>query len=396
MELKINNLIPKMTDANFLKNIRSVGANKYTIINARSITLFGASKSRTDRKQVLIDLAKLLKSFGASYTEKSTASGAGHVQIGNVKIVLKEEKAAGGIILKPNLFGTSMTKIVDKDIPMSGYYNAVTQAIQTTKQLNDTQKELLMALLEDAANPSPKVKARLKKLMKVVGDSLPINTINNDYGEVLGPLAIMSRKLLPIAGKAVVFIPGRSNEPLLDYKITDSKKQWKISAKSGTTTNTLKPGDVIKLIEADGITDKNHYYKKWKNTPQYNVLKLLMEGTTKQGPINAGMWLKKNGYKQYFTWLKNDDYTEEIRQQAEDTLVKISREALDFTEIFSDATTSKVYYVKFRMSQSGDTEWKLADEAQNKKEEKKTAKRVVFRSKNFVGRLNQDKLGFQV
>ena len=51
--------------------------------------------------------------------------------------------------------------------------------------------------------------------------------------------------------------------------------------------------------------------------------------------------------------------------------------------------------MKFRMAMTGDTEWKLVETPKDKSDEKKTQKRVTFRSKNFVGRA-KDKLGFQV
>jgi hypothetical protein len=107
------------------------------------------------------------------------------------------------------------------------------------------------------------------------------------------------------------------------------------------------------------------------------------------------MWMKKNGFKQAFDWLKNDDYTEEVRQKCEDTIVQISRESLDFTPIFADATNTKVFYIKFRMGNDGNAEWKLVETPKEKKEQDKLKKRVTFRSKNYVGRAG-DKLGFQV
>jgi hypothetical protein len=152
----------------------------------------------------------------------------------------------------------------------------------------------------------------------------------------------------------------------------------------------LKPGDVLSLID-----ENPKLKKKWGKSPEYNIIKLLNEGTTKQGPIDTGMWMKKNGFENEFGWLKNDVYTEESRQKCEDTIVKVSKESVDFTPLFKDATESKIYYVKFRMSIAGEVEWKLVETPKDKSEEKKTQKRVSFRSKNFVGRA-KDKLGFQV
>ena len=396
MALTIKDIIPKMTDSNFKKILRDIGILSYEVVSARSMILFGSSKSRSDRQEALRSLADVLKPYGASYVKESSASGAGYIGVGQAKIMLKPTKVAGNLILKPGLFGDSRNKIIDKDIPYKSYYSLLINSINTTDKLDDSQKEVLIALTEDAAGSTTASKSKVKKVMKSLGQTLSLSTINNDFGEVLGPLAVMTQRLLPIDSRsAIVRIPGRSNEPLLDYKITDKNREYKISAKSGNTTNTLKPSDVVSLIEDNNLTNKNFLYKKWKNTPQYALLKILDSGSTKQGPIDAGMWLKKNGYASYFSWLKKSDYTEEIRQKAETAIVLISREALDFTEIFSDSVTSKVYYIKFKMSATGDIEWKLVETSQDKKESKKTLKRVTFRSKNFVGR-PKDKLGFQV
>ncbi len=389
--VKISDIIPKATEAAFKKNLQSIGISKYNIISARSIVLYGSTKSRSDRAESLKEFAKLYEKAGAKYGKTASSSGAGFVQIGNAKFELKVETSAGSPILKPGLFGTATTKIVDTDIPYKAYTSRVMSAIDQTQKLTNIQKDFLKMLVEYTASPTPNAKAKIGKILLGNMSGLAINTINNDFGEVLGPIAIMNKGLLPINGKsAVVFIPGRSNEPLLDYKIKDDKQEFKVSAKSGETTNTLKPGDVINLIRGD-----KRLMKKWKDTPQYKVIEILNEGSTKQGPITAGMWLKKNGYNKYFDWLKKDDYTEEIRQRSEDTIVKISREALDFTPIYADATNQKVFYVKFKLSQSGDMEWKLVETPKDKKNKETVSKRVAFRSKNYVGR-PADKLGFQV
>lgn len=394
MPITINQIIKKMTPKAFQDNIKAVGLNRYEIISAKSIILYGPSKSKNDRKKTLSDLALTFSNYGAQYVEKSAASSAGIVAIGDLKIQLKPEKTpgtGGGFILKPGFFGDAKTKIVDVDIPLKSYASRLMNSIQSTSKLSDLQKEFLFALVEDSSSTNTNSKAKVKKMMSAVGEGITLNTINNDFGEVLGPLAIVSRGLLPIDVKtAVVNIPGRSNEPLLDYKITDSKREYKISAKSGTTTNTLKPGDVVNLIKNDDFLKK-----KWGKSLQYKVLEILNDGSTKQGPIDAAMYLKDNGYEKNFSWLKTATYTEQIRQKCEDTIVQISKELIDFTEIFSDSTTSKIFYVKFKIVPLGTIEWQFVETARDKKEEKKSSKRVVFRSKNFVGRA-KDKLGFQV
>ena len=311
--------------------------------------------------------------------------------IGSTKFELKPESTAGSLILKPNLFGSATNKVVDVDIPYGSYRGRLVSAIDQTTKLNEVQKDFLKLLVDYTASPSSATKTKIAKLLTGGLIGIQINTINNDFGEVLGPIAVMTKGFLPIDSKsAVVRIPARSNEPLLDYKITDKNREYKISAKSGETTNTLKPGDVVALIKGS-----KKLYSKWKDTPQFKLIEILDTESTKQGPISAGMYLKKNGFKSYFDWLKNEQYTEEVRQQAEDTIVKISREALDMTPIFADATNTKVFYVKFKLSISGDMEWKLVETPKDKQNDAATKKRVTFRSKNYVGRPG-DKLGFQV
>lgn len=393
MEIKITSIIPKMSEAAFKKNLTAVGMSKYVIVSSRSVLLYGPLKARPERAEALKEFAKLFEKYGARYSKAPNGSkpSPGFVTIGSTKFELKPESTAGSVILKPGLFGTTVNKVVDVDIPYASYTAKLLSSIDQTSKLTDVQKDFLRMLVEYTASPSPTTKAKIGKLLMGGMTGLQLNTINNDFGEVLGPIAVMTKGFLPIDRKsAVVRIPARSNEPLLDYKISDKTREYKISAKSGETTNTLKPGDVASLIKGD-----KKLIKKWQNTPEFKLIEILDEGSTKQGPITAGMWLKKNGYKTYFDWLKSDDYTEEVRQKCEDTIVKISREAMDLTPIFADATNTKVFYVKFKLSNSGDMEWKLVETPKDKKNDAATRKRITFRSKNYVGRPG-DKLGFQV
>jgi hypothetical protein len=387
----LSNIIPKMIDSKFKKILKPFGILKYEILSPKLLVLYTNDKSRVNRENTLKELAVELKPNGATYSNSKTISSAGGIVIGSAKIVLKPSKKGGQLILKPNIFGKNQN-LVDEKIPSANYYNALLNAITETDKLDSLQKEILTTLAANANRDSPKTKTAMRNVMKHINVSLNINTINNDFGELLGPLAIMSRKLLPIdSGSATVFIPGRSNEPLLDYKITDSTKEYKISAKSGEATNTLKPGDVIKLIE-----DSKHYKKKWKEKPEFKVLEILNTNSWKEGPVDAAIYLKNNGYKKNFTSIKKNEYTEESRQAAENALVKFSKEVMDFSQIFKDATTAKVYYVKFLLEMSGAQKWQLVKNTNQKKNEAQAQKRIVFRSKNYVGRHNGDKLGFQV
>lgn len=393
MAINITQIIPKMTDQKFRANIKAIGVVGYDIVSSQSIILFGSTRSRSDKKQVLIELAENLKSYGAKYIPDK---GTGYVAVGGAKIMLKPDRASGGISLRSNSLGNNITKIADKDIPFQSYYGSLVTAINTTTKFSDLQKEVLMVLAEEASSPSQETKQKVRNTLRNVGQTLPIAAINNDFADVLGPLAVVNRGLLPInAGSAVVKVSGTSDEALVDFTINDGTSEYKVSTQSGTTTYIETPDDLIDAIEKDGMTGQSFYYNKWSKTPQYKVLKIIQHATMNQGPIEAAIWLRDNGYAAYFTWLKNAEYSEEVRQRCEDTLVKISAEALNFTDIFADAIKTKVYYVRFRLSITGDMEWKLVENAEDRREKRKVLSRVVLNSSNSVKRARQ-KIGFKV
>lgn len=370
-------------EAQFKKFLKGIGISKYRVAGD-SIVLSSSQRSRSGRKSELNALKAFFK--GSKFVDDGRSGYLEH-KVNNklIKIFSKPEKTASGIVLKPSFFDG----ITDTDIPLSQYASRVENAIQTNSVLSGQQKQLLLALLKYHVTFSPIDLANLKKTFNSLKETLPINTINNDFGEVLGPLAIHKKKLLPINLRTcTVFIPSRSNEPLLDYKIydRDSKTEYKISAKSGDTTNTLKPGDVIMLIDQSENMKKKH-----QSTNQYKVLKLLSENSWKEGPILALDYLRGKNFKEA-KWLESVNYTEPRRQQSENSLVQISKQSLDFTDIYTDATNAKVYYVKFMIGQSGVPEWDILLDSENRP---KVKQRIEFRSKNFVGRPNGDKLGFQ-
>lgn len=374
-----------ITEAQFKKTLKALGLSTYVKAGTK-VTISSPARSRTERSSVLKQIAELVP--GSSFKDDGR-SGYVDSAIGSekVKIFLKPAKTAGGIILKPQFF----TGITDSDISFSSYYSTLITSIQDSKKLDNQQKSLLVDLVDYHTSFSSQALAKWKKSFKASGSCIPVNTINTDFGEILGPMAIINKQLLPIDGKkAKVFLPYAGNYPLLDYIIKTDKKQYNISAKSGDSTNTLKPSDVKKLIDDSAVLKK-----KYTNTPQYNVIKILSENTWKQGPIEALMYLKGQNYSEA-KWLKNATYSEPIRQKAENTIVEISKASLNFTEMYADATDAKVYYVKFKLLPDGTPEWKLVDTTQDAANRPKATKRVAFRSKNYAGRPNGDKLGFQV
>ena len=293
---------------------------------------------------------------------------------------MKPSRVASGIILKPQFF----KELVDTEIKFSEYVPSLLKSINNHPKLNEEQNILLTSMV-NAVNMNNTT--NFKKVYSKLKDSISVNTLNTDFSEMLGPIAIIRKRLLPISDlDATVFFPSRGNEPLLDYKIITESKTYKISAKSGDSTNTLKPTDVLNLIDHE-----ERLKAKYAKTTQYKILKILKENSWKEGPIKALFSLKGKGFSET-DWLKTDKYTEDTRQASENSLVKISRETLDFTPLFTEATSLKVFYVKFKMDTSGEMKWDLLKDEPNRQS---NLKRITFRSKNYKGRSNGDKLGFQ-
>lgn len=361
----------------FAKNAKAVGCTEFKAAG-NEVKLYTSEKSSAGRAAILKQLVKLV---GGKYI---TDGRAGYILLGKAKIYMKPTTggATAGLVLKPTFISKSLA---DVEIPFAKYYTLLHNAVKDHPTLTQEQKGVLLALVDHTIAPSVMSTQLLKKQMKMNGSSLPINTINNDFGELLGPIAVVNG-LMPIDRRtASVFVPARSNEPLLDYRVTDKNGVYKISAKSGDSTNTLKPADVYKLI-----SDEKKLLKKYQGTDQLEVVKILADNTWREGPIKALAFLKSKKYPSA-QWLKKAEYTENVRQESEKSLVNISKNELDFTKMFLDATNAKIHYVKFRLDAQGTVKWEKVDH-----EKKSVEKRVVFRSKNFEGRQNGDKLGFQV
>lgn len=370
-----------INEAAFKKFLKGISITNYKKVD-NSIIVASTQKGRAERKSEL----QAIKAFfpKAKFVDDGRS---GYLEIldggKKIKIFSKPEKVAGGVILKPNFF----KGVTDTEIPMSTYADTLINSIENNSKLDAQQKQLLISLTEYHRKFDATKGANFKKIYSNFKETIPLSTINNDFSELLGPLAVINKKLLPLTmSKTKAFIPDRGNEPLLDYKLISGSDIYKISAKSGDTTNTLKPGDVFSLINAEAALLKRH-----SKTIQYQVLEILTNNSWKQGPITAVNFLKKNGIKEA-KWITSNEYSEPMRQQSENTLVDISKTSLDFTKLYEDATNAKVYYVKFRMDQSGAIKWEILKDSKDRPEVKK---RIVFRSKNFVGRPNGDKLGFQ-
>jgi hypothetical protein len=318
-------------------------------------------------------------------------------------------KSSGAVSLKPQAFG------VKDDIKYSvnGYYKLIKGAISERKDISSNLKVYLDALLDHSCKKIPDIK--LAQIYSKVESDLPLNDIKKDFGEVIGPLAIFYKKLLTPKGISVtqnmqILVPLRPNEPLMDYSIIEGTKTYIISAKSGETTNVVKPGDILDLIAKDPLK-----LKKWKNTKEYNVLKVLSENSVLIGPIKAVSYMvpnliteSKSLTEQNFKlssvagFVNKNDY---LKSKKNPTLNEVMYECekyikdasvsgqLDINNMFADAIRNAVVYVKFDITTSGIGYWDVIISDDIKK--MKQGKKAFLRTKNGYTRA-ADRMGVQI
>ena len=269
-----------------------------------------------------------------------------------------------------------------------------------------------------------KLKEEIKKhyLANKIAINGQMSIIKNDFGEILGGIATVNQELLkpfyskvPFKTKGSLEYPTAANEPLKDYSVFVGKDEYVISAKiSGATSNTVKPQDVISLIEKSKVIPPKRK-KEIQSSLEYNILKILQEENTLRGPAAALSYFKDKApqtmksrmgkhidlnkvpsysqfqkefaeissnisvsqktskpyrgtaykgivdstkFKEYgkthgvgkiVNWADLVLYFEYVIQNAS----KQTPKALDFGELFIDAITSQVHYIKLTVDSSG-------------------------------------------
>ena len=314
--------------------------------------------------------------------------------------------------LKPQAFGIRD----DVNYTIKNYIDQLRESLEERTDLRPEIKVYLDELITITESGRETTSA-LSTLASKFSTKLPVADINKDFGEVIGPIAIFKKKILEQKGIKVsavsdkIFVPSRPNEPLLDYAIIKNRKQLAISAKSGKTTNTVKPADIMMLLAKNKATET-----KWKRTIQYQVFEAITNGNTISGPIMAGAVLASK-YKEFrgldmktaktvskntsekdvktlfFDYLTHTEVPKvnilSVAYSVEKKIEQLSKTpALDFSKIFSDAIENEVIYVKFVLSSQGIPKYEVyvSDDFRTKK--------VSMRTKNGYTR-SADKMGIQ-
>lgn len=371
------------------------------------------------------DQASTVKIAGPVYDEKTMMATGTQLAAGTPVLVLATKEYESKPRIRVTIGGTvqtvrfkfdSITKPGNKASAASSLkpqaFNVVTS---TPIQFAEYKKRLLAALDERTDLDGPlkgylteivhywsgdySAKTKAGKIYMRIRNDIPINDINKDFGEVLGPLAVMKHNLLSGTGHdkdvnatSGIFIPARPNEPLMDYKVGNVV----ISAKSGETTNTVKGKDILDLLAKRPAMNT-----KYSDTKEYQVLAMLTANSTLTGPINAAQFVM--GTKKFNAWVANNTYFKskkgkytdnELMYECEKYLQNESKTgSLNFTKLFADAIKGQVVYVKYQLDDTGVGKFETIVSADVAKSNQ--GKRPYLRSKNGYTRAS-DKMGIQI
>lgn len=357
----------------------------------------------------------------------------------NEDIIVFDTDTYSSKILVKRIYDNKLYKVTFNNIQKPGRKSAVKLKPQTfgigeTKYNIEDYVDLVLSNIEERTDILPELKTYLQALVlyyagfedltylkQCYRNNFPFNDIKKDYGEVIGPIAIIKKQILkdngikiPTNNTPKIYMPSRPNEPLMDYSIISGDKTYVISAKSGTTTNVVKPKDIIDLLSKSPIK-----LKKYESTQQFKILKQLSDNGIVDGAILAASELPGGPSPEAAKDVKNklssgsykdDKYdlnlmssfinsNEYLRKQKKPTLNQImyeceklivdkSKRGLDFAPIFKDAVENQVIYVKFDMQGN----IPKFDVIMN---EDFGVRRVFLRTKNGYTR-RSDRIGIQV
>lgn len=324
--------------------------------------------------------------------------------------------------LKPKYF----SNVINVKLNRGNYITNLINDIDERKDLPPELKSYLKLLTDNVSgvNNETTLKNLYKKHSTII--STYIKNINKDFAELLGPLYLMDKNPLSKVNVVIkktdkIFLPETGNYPLVDFMCGPSNNMYQFSSKiMDKVTNVVKPVDIIALIKSNETT-----YKKWQNTDQFKILKILNDNTMASGSLMVGMYLKKKYKKDYpeYEHLPDDINPTDIRSTTytkskfknfidknpnlnknstskniiyvlDRILENITsnkyseRKRIKFSEIFIDAIKNKVIYIMYKTNNDGTPNFnvKIHKDFENSD--------VYLRTKNTNNSLS-DKMGVQ-
>eukprot|EP00697_Spironema_sp_BW2_P003405 gnl/Spiro4/14549_TR7846_c0_g1_i1.p1 gnl/Spiro4/14549_TR7846_c0_g1~~gnl/Spiro4/14549_TR7846_c0_g1_i1.p1 ORF type:complete len:244 (-),score=41.36 gnl/Spiro4/14549_TR7846_c0_g1_i1:622-1353(-) len=243
----------------------------------------------------------------------------------------------------------------------------------------------------------------------------------------MGPIWCHEQGLIPgIKSHDYTFFETSSS--MYDFKVYRGDDPFLISNKRKVgVSNTLKPSDVIRLINID-----QDLSRKWRSSKQYKVMRVLDESSVVSGPIKAIakyypdlVQVSSDDYQaiirqltrnevilegvpeSIMTLVQNDakaaDMYEETQQVTgtminfifEKFLIDISKNDSLYDEMYVDATNNNVLILKFDLDKKGNMYFNIEDPKENDRAASFRSKQGIER-RDMTGKLKLDKLGLTV
>jgi hypothetical protein len=328
-----------------------------------------------------------------------------------------KSKMASGIKLKPQDFPSIRFEM---NMSVRDLYKAIVEDIEYREDLDPALRDYLSELLVYWSGMMTTSQAEVAKSYKKVTEGKA--EVAKDFGEMLGAFACITKGIIPgvkVPPDTKIRIPGAGNAPLADYFLINQNfngGQLTISAKSGDTTNTLKPKDILNLLKNQNKTSV------WSSRDIYKFMQLVVDTPTVYFPfVGINFIMKKeilnnkalaaannfkvsnfsekkyehalfaNLYKLLGYNVITPPSIGELFYYTEKYVINKANENLNPTEIFEAATSGAVTYVKYSISDSkpqGEFTVLVSDAVKMDK------KNIKWRSKNATNRA-ADKIGLQ-
>ena len=250
------------------------------------------------------------------------------------------------------------------------------------KAVDSPQAKYLRALVEHAADRSDLARAEAaKKAFKAAGigeNKAMLNTINNDFMEILGPFFVVDE--MPEFAEGSVYFPPNDKEPLFDFEmITDETAQFS-SKRAGGRTNTLKGAQVYAAAKNDPKLQKSH-------AKELELLRIVAQNPVRTTPNLINEFLAKEYPSYKLQPEATDDPVSIVRLEAAVVKWIVTKSGMDFLPLVRDAVPD-MWYIKSHLAANGLVIVRPLRNGKN-------LTKAELRSKSSPGHIS-DKLGFNL
>ena len=317
---------------------------------------------------------------------------------------LIKPKTLGAVNLKPQAFG------LGAPLSLTSYVSTLKKSIKNRNNIKGELQEYLLDLVDYVFSGGG-------GLVGFKFNELPMASIRNDFGEVLGPIFCLRSGLinlnLGVNASSTISFPTSGAEPLLDYFINTPTKQIKVSAKAKGTSNTLKMSALVPAVLNDSKLSIKH-----ANSLEFRLMSTINSNSINMGAIECALLIgaispqaagSVRGLRGNDTEIPNPQLfidlisnesilrskqkftLREIAYACEKKVVEFSRKTMvskKLTEIVKDILDNEIFFVKLDID-NGIPRFNIVSTSD------RTISNLVFRNKNDTGRAS-DRLGFKL